>query len=95
MSLTDALIKYIDRKFDRHYKMQNELIKKQNDILDEMLQFWKFGPEFLQETFDDADEEKIDDDYGVYDVQGQNEKQVHADWVESGYLNDPLFPKRD
>ncbi len=95
MTLTDALIKYIDRKFDRHYKMQNELIERQNEILSEMLQFWKFGPEFQQETFEDADEEKIDDSYGQYDVEGQNEAQIHEDWVESGYLDDPLFPKKE
>ncbi len=95
MALTEALIKYIDRKFDRHYKAQNALIEKQNEILEAMLTFWKFGPAFLEETFEDADDEKIDDDYGEYDVQGQNEKQIHTDWVESGYLNDPLFPKRD
>ncbi len=95
MALTEALIKYIDKKFDRHYKMQNQLIERQNEILDEMLQFWKFGPEFLMETMKDADEEPIDDSYGEYDVQGQNEKQIHEDWVESGYVDDPLFPKRD
>ena len=95
MSLTDALIKYIDRKFDRHYKMQNQLIEKQNEILAAMLQFWKFGPAFLEETMDDADVEDIGDDFGEYDVEGQAKKQIHQDWVESGYLDDPLFPKRD
>ena len=95
MSLTEELISYINKKFDRHYKMQNQLIERQNEILSEMLEFWKHGPAFLEETFQDADDDKIDDAYGEYDVEGQNKKQIHRDWVESGYLNDPLYPKRD
>lgn len=95
MSLTDALIKYIDKKFDRHYKMQNQLIERQNVILSEMLEFWKHGPAFIEETFEDADDEKIDDSYGEYDVNAQAKKQIHEEWVEGGYLDDPLFPKRD
>jgi len=84
MSLSDALIKYLDRKFDRHYKTQNLLLEQQNALLQGLLDY-VMGPANQEQHLGSAEEDGIDDSHGEFDIDKHAEEQIKAQWVKDGY----------
>ena len=84
MSLPESLIKYLDRKFDRHYKAQNILLEQQNLLLQGILEYIQ-GPANQEQLLGSAEEDGIDDTVGEYDTEKQAKDQIHAQWVQDGY----------
>jgi len=84
MSLPEALIKYLDRKFDRHYKTQNTLLEQQNLLLQGILDYVK-GPANQEQMLGSAEDDGIDDGYGQYDTENQAKEQIKEQWKKDGY----------
>jgi len=84
MSLTETLTKYLDRKFDRHYKAQNLLLEQQNLLLQGILDYIK-GPANQEQMLGSAENDGIDDGYGEYDTEKQAKDQIKEQWVKDGY----------
>jgi len=87
MSLSETLIKYLDRKFDRLYKQQNNLLVQQNQLLQGILDYVK-GPANQEQALGTAEEDGIDDEYGQYDTEKQAKEQIKQDWRDQGYPDD-------
>ncbi len=84
MKLFDELTAYFDRKFERNYKAQNLLLEQQNTLLQGILDYVT-GPANQEQLLGSAEEDKIDDSVGEYDVQRHAEEDIKAQWVKDGY----------
>lgn len=87
MSLSETLMKYLDRKFDRLYKQQNNLLVQQNELLQGILDYVR-GPANQESRLGTAEEDGIDDEYGQYDTEKQAKEQIKQDWRDQGYPDD-------
>jgi len=88
MSLTDALVKYLDRKFATLEKRHVTALEQQNVILEKLFKYLRFGPDWEQVEMGSAEEDKIDDSAGEFNIDSQAEKDIKKQWVEDGYPDD-------
>lgn len=88
MSLTDALIKYLDRKFATLEKRHVRALEQQNEILENLFAYLRFGPDWEQVKMGSAEDDKIDDSAGEFQIDSQAEKDIKDQWVEDGYPDD-------
>ena len=84
MNLFEELTAYFDRKFERNYKAQNLLLEQQNVLLQGILNYVK-GPADQEQMLGSAEDDEIDDGYGVYDTEKQTKDQIKEQWREDGY----------
>ncbi len=88
MSLTDALVKYLDRKFATLEKRHVRALEQQNKILENLFNYLRFGPEWEQVEMESAEKDKIDDSVGEFQIDDQAEKDIKEQWVKDGYPDD-------
>lgn len=88
MSMTDSLIKYLDRKFGNLEKRHVKALEQQNVILENLFNYLRFGPEWEQVKMGSAEDDKIDDSAGEFNIDSQAEKDIKKQWVEDGYPDD-------
>ena len=88
MSLTDALVKYLDKKFATLERRHVKALEQQNLILEKLFAYLRFGPEWEQVEMESAEKDKIDDSVGEYQIDSQAEKDIKDQWVEDGYPDD-------
>lgn len=88
MSLTDALVKYLDRKFATLEKRHVRALEQQNKILENLFNYLRFGPEWEQVEMESAEKDKIDDSVGEFQIDDQAEKDIKEQWVQDGYPDD-------
>lgn len=88
MSLTETLVKYLDRKFATLERRHVRAIENQNAILEKLYKFLCHGPDWEEQEFGSAEEDRIEDSVGEYDTEGQAKAQIKEDWREAGYPDD-------
>lgn len=80
--------KRIEAKLGLAEKRSNKLLEQQNEILKELLDFLKHGPEFEVEEFGSAEEDHIEDSMELTNEEELAIKEIQDDWRESGYSDD-------
>ncbi len=95
MNPIDNLVKLFERKFDslersnnRLIEQQNTLLTAQNEILNTLVQFLVYGPEFAEQEYEDAEKDGIDDSTGDMNIDEQAQAQILQDFREAGYPGD-------